>query len=218
MKKKTFTLLLIAGLAALMPVHAAHRKVVENDSLGNPKRVIMLNDTTIDGKNVTDTLSVMTYMTNAPAAANNEGWKNQSDFSGVNIGLGDLPWDKLTRHSALETFFAVIFLIFFLGMPFFIVLIVLYFRYKNRQARYKLAEQALAAGQPMPEAYIRKAETKGNTEKGITNMALGAGLFIFLWALTTEFGFGTIGILVFCIGAGQYINAKNRQSKERDEE
>ncbi|MDR0976800.1 MAG: DUF6249 domain-containing protein [Prevotellaceae bacterium] len=216
MKQKTFALLLIACLAALMPVHAARRKVVENDSLGNPKRVIELNDTTIDGKSVTDTLSVMTYMQNAPATATDGEWKRHTEGGGWNIDFGG--WDKLPQRSAFETLIAVIFLIFFFGMPLFIVFVVLHFRYKSRQARYKLAEQALAAGQPMPEAFVRKIETKSNTEKGITNMALGLGLFIFLWALTTSFGIGTIGILVFCIGVGQYINAKNKQQKEHGEE
>ena len=33
-----------------------NRTVTENDSLGNPKRVIELKDTMINGKSVTDTL------------------------------------------------------------------------------------------------------------------------------------------------------------------
>lgn len=40
-----------------------NRTVTENDSLGNPKRVIELKDTMINGKSVTDTLSIMTYET-----------------------------------------------------------------------------------------------------------------------------------------------------------
>lgn len=42
--------------------------------------------------------------------------------------------------------------------------------------------------------------------EGITKMALGVGLAIFLWTFLGWFGFG-IGALVFCIGAGKYIIA-----------
>lgn len=37
------------------------------------------------------------------------------------------------------------------GLPLFIVAITLWFRYKNKQAKYKLAAEALAAGHSIPQ-------------------------------------------------------------------
>jgi hypothetical protein len=210
MKRKTFALLLIACMAMLMPANAARRKVVENDSLGNPKRVIELNDTTIDGKSVTDTLSIMTYMKTVPEAAEDDQWTHQTER-----GDWDIHW--LGMPKGIEGFLGFVFIIVFFGMPFFIVFIVMLFRYKNKQARYRLAEKALASGQPLPEEIIRKADKKDLRSRGITNMALGLGLFIFLWTITEEFGIGAIGILVFCIGAGQYLVDRNYQKEHREE-
>lgn len=42
------------------------------------------------------------------------------------------------------------------GFPVFILFIIFFFRYKNRKARYRLVEQALAAGQPLPEDFSRR--------------------------------------------------------------
>ena len=58
---KRIILALIAAMTLCSLVQAKNRTVTENDSLGNKKRVIELRDTTIDGKTVTDTLSIMTY-------------------------------------------------------------------------------------------------------------------------------------------------------------
>ncbi|MCD8474797.1 MAG: DUF6249 domain-containing protein [Bacteroides graminisolvens] len=41
--------------------------------------------------------------------------------------------------------------------------------------------------------------------KGIKNTFLGLGLFIFLWALTDEFGLGCIGLLIMFTGLGQLV-------------
>ena len=81
-------------------------------------------------------------------------------------------------------------------MPVFIIFVVFFFRYKNRKARYRLAEQALAAGQPLPEGFIRESKPTDQRTQGIRNTFTGIGLFIFLWAITGEFGIGAIGLLL----------------------
>lgn len=102
-----------------------------------------------------------------------------------------------------------------LGMPIAIVFIALYFGYKNKKARYKLAEQALAAGQPIPEGLF-KDNLKGNIRsRGIKNIFLGLGLTIFLWALTTEFSIATIGLLIFFTGLGQVVISYTQEKDSR---
>lgn len=96
------------------------------------------------------------------------------------------------------------------AFPLFIIFIAFYFRYKNRRARYKLVEQALAAGQPLPEGIFKESLNLDTRNKGIKNICLGIGLFIFLWAISDSFGVGTIGLLVMFTGIGQYLVARNQ--------
>lgn len=97
-------------------------------------------------------------------------------------------------------------IVFGSAMPILIVFFIFYFRQKNRQAKYKLAEQALANGQPLPEGLFQAADTPNNIRvKGIKNICLGLGLFIFLWALCDDFSIGCIGLLILLMGVGQLV-------------
>lgn len=102
-----------------------------------------------------------------------------------------------------------------------ILFLVFYFRYKNRQAKYRLAEKALEAGKPLPEdVFVHEQPVSSQSkrsytpyyttverDKGIRTTFLGLGLFIFLWALTTSFGVACIGLLVMFIGIGHWVSA-----------
>jgi predicted PurR-regulated permease PerM len=111
-------------------------------------------------------------------------------------------------------------LIVVFGLPVFIVFITLYFKYKNRKAKYRLVEQALAAGQPLPESVFNEKAGNGILQKGITNVFTGIGLFIFLWAVSEEFSMGCVGLLIMFMGFGQivihYTNNKKEEAKQPD--
>lgn len=90
------------------------------------------------------------------------------------------------------------------GFPVVIVFIAFYFQYRNRKARYRLAEKALEAGQPIPQEFMNMKGENDTLSKGIKNIFLGLGLFIFLWAMT-DFSIGTIGLLIMFTGFAQVI-------------
>ena len=105
------------------------------------------------------------------------------------------------------------------GLPLFIVAITLWFRYKNKQAKYKLAAEALAAGHSIPQELFN--ERNRNNEimtKGITHIFLGIGLGVFLWVMTGVKGLAAIGFLIFCMGIGQvliaYTTTPRKQKKD----
>ena len=100
--------------------------------------------------------------------------------------------------------------------PVFILFIIFFFRYKNRKARYHLAEQALAAGQPLPDNLIKEKKTTDQQTQGIRNTFTGIGIFIFLWALTGKFSIGAIGLLVMFMGIGQWITGYKQQKKNSE--
>ena len=109
-----------------------------------------------------------------------------------------------------------------LGLPIFIIGFVMYFRYKNKQAKYKLASEALAAGKEIPQGLFNEhtsTTTQDNETltKGIKNICLGIGLGVLLWYLTEEEAIAAIGFLIFCMGVGKIIIAyATRPSNQRD--
>lgn len=196
MKRIILGLMLAMMFCALL--QGANRTVTENDGQGNKKRVIELRDTVINGETVTDTLSIMTYENSADSDDAPEKWRTRHgsgmEWNGFDLG---------TKTS--ETVIAVTAIVFVFGLPSLILFIVFFFRYKNRKAKYRLAEQALANGQQLPDNFFKEAAPKDIRSKGINNIFVGIGLFIFLWAITEEFSLGCIGLLVMFTGFGQLV-------------
>ena len=102
------------------------------------------------------------------------------------------------------------------GLPVFIIAIIMWFRYKNKQAKYRLVSEALAAGKELPKDLFAEALPKEMDilNKGIKNVFLGIGLGVFLWVLTDEEGLAAIGFLIFCMGLGQVIIGYTNQPKK----
>lgn len=204
---KRIILALIATMALCSLVQAKNRTVTENDSLGNKKRVIELRDTTIDGKTVTDTLSVMTYESSSPD--NGKDWKHHNNWD----------WGFDLGGQTSETIISVTAIVFVFGLPLLIVFTVFFFNYKNRKAKYRLAEQALASGQQLPPDFFKNVEkTEDIRTKGIKNIFIGVGLFIFLWAITENFGVGCVGLLIMFTGFGQLVIYYTQDSKKNNKE
>ena len=112
-------------------------------------------------------------------------------------------------------------IIMIFGLPILIVALVLYFRHKNKQAKYKLAAEALAAGKEVPKELFEEnlASPKHNNEtltKGIQNICLGLGLGVFLWLLTNVAAIAAIGFIIFCKGVGEVIIAYTTRSSEKE--
>lgn len=192
-------ILILLGLmaATVLGMQAENRTVT--DTLDGKKRVIELQDTVIDGKEVTDTLSITTYEGKGePAVTKKAGVTIEVKDDGEYLfGIEKSLWDL--------AIIPIIAIVFVFGLPILLIFIIFYFRYKNRKAKYRLAEQALAAGQQLPPEFFKEAENKDLRSRGIKNIFLGLGLFIFLWALTGEFGLGCIGLLILFTGFGQVI-------------
>lgn len=191
-------LLLLGLMAAIcLGIQAENRTVT--DSVNGKKRVIELTDTTINGQRTTDTLSITIYEGSSGTYSDDEPYHHHNSDSGlqwVGFNFGD---------EAPETIIAMTAIIFVFGLPALLIFIIFYFRYKNRKAKYRLAEQALASGQQLPPDFFKEVENRDLRSRGIKNIFLGIGLFIFLWALTGEFGLGCIGLLIMFTGFGQVV-------------
>ncbi len=113
-------------------------------------------------------------------------------------------WRNHIAENGMEMVVAIVAIVFTFLFPAIIIFIVYFFRYKNRKEQYRLAEQALASGQPIPPGLFKTDLNKSMRSKGINNIFTGLGLFIFLWSLT-RFGIATIGLLIMFMGFGQVI-------------
>lgn len=93
-----------------------NRTVTENDSLGNPKRVIELKDTMINGKSVTDTLSIMTYENST-----HRHTESDNDYKSRNDAY-DFGWN--IGHNTREAIIAIVAIVSVFGLPLVVVFIV----------------------------------------------------------------------------------------------
>ena len=113
MKRIIFVLMTAMLLCTL--AQGKNRIITENDSLGNKKRVIELCDTTVNGKAVTDTLSVMTYENSSSSNNEYEHYSRAYQFG----------WDL--GQDTKEAVIAITAIVFIFGFPLIIVFIVFFF-------------------------------------------------------------------------------------------
>jgi hypothetical protein len=85
----------------------------------------------------------------------------------------DLPFGNLSDTISGGILISIIAIVAVFGLPVFILFVIFFFRYKNRKARYRLAEQAIAAGQPLPENFIRENRPADQRSQGIKNTFTG---------------------------------------------
>lgn len=209
---KHFILFFLIVLCTGPYMLATKRTEVKMDKDKGVTTIIEIHDSVINQVKVTDTISITTIPRNT-----------QSSYVQSRPSSHYEQGDKSIQKAEVMIFgiFALIFI------PVAIVLIVCYFRHKNRQAVYRLAEQAIANGQPIPTELFEKitGQKSGNSHrvddtqlaKGVRNICLGIGLFIFFWALTDEFGVACVGLLIMFMGFGQVIIYYLTQPRESEQ-
>lgn len=135
----------------------------------------------------------------------------------MNVDDDDFAFGNFAKTVGGTIVVATVAIVCVFGLPVFILFLIFFFRYKNRKARYRLAEQALSAGQPLPEGLIKEYKQMDQRSIGIKNTFTGIGLFIFLWAITDDFGVGAIGLLVMFMGMGQWLIGYTKKNDAKGE-
>ena len=133
---------------------------------------------------------------------------------------GEFLFNQVEDMTKAALIIPVLGIIMIFGLPILIVALMLYFSHKNKQAKYKLAAEALAAGKEVPKELFEEnlASPKQNNEtltKGIQNICLGLGLGVFLWLLTNVAAIAAIGFIIFCKGVGEVIIAYTTRPSEK---
>ena len=206
---KQILIALLLAFTTSTVINAQKQSSIEKDSTENVKVTL--------SKKTDTTVTVIGVDTTAGKDANSV---SSSGSSHGKVGFtfesddNDLPFGNLSDTISEGILISIIAIVAVFGLPVFILFVIFFFRYKNRKARYRLAEQAIAAGQPLPENFIRENRPADQRSQGIKNTFTGIGLFIFLWAITGEFGIGTIGLLIMFMGIGQWIIGSKQQKTD----
>ena len=220
MKRILIALLVMMTIFSL--ANAQKQTTIVNDSTGNVKVTVTkgkgkdakvnVGNTAVTVIGIDDEDADTTSVDTGKVSSSSRGPHGKASFT-ISSDDDDFPFNNFGDAVGGGILVAIISIIAIFGMPVFI-------RYKNRKARYRLAEQALAAGQPLPEEFIRENKSTDQRTQGIKNTFTGIGLFIFLWAITGEFGIGAIGLLVMFMGLGQWLigykQHANEETKNRE--
>lgn len=218
---KRILLALMVALTVCALANAQNRTIISNDSTGNVK--VTVSKTKSAKANARNSAVTVVGIDASDADTTDVDSISSSHGSAsftFDVDDDDFPFGNYSGLIGSGVLITIISIVAVFGLPVFILFIIFFFRYKNRKARYRLAEQALAAGQPLPENFIKEYKPVDHRSQGIKNTFTGIGLFIFLWAITGSFGIGTIGLLVMFTGIGEwYIGSKqSNNSQEKNTE
>jgi hypothetical protein len=137
-----------------------------------------------------------------------DDWDDEDTKANIDQLLKEVNVDDLAGMA----FALVVILIIFVFSPLIIFGLLLYFIFRNRKQKMKLAEMAMQNGQPIPDQLL-KEQTPDDQEtykKGMRQLFLGVGLMVFLGITVGKVGLG-IGALVFFIGLGKVLIARKAQ-------
>lgn len=211
--KRIFIAMMVALTFCMLPANAQKKTTLIQDSIGKVKITVSQTKKAKNNQSGITVVGVDTAETGLTAADDSLTEEKYTSFTFDSDDDG-FPFNDFDKPIRKGITVAIVSIIAVFGLPVFIVFIVFFFRYKNRKARYRLAEKAVAAGQPLPEEFIYDQKQKDRQAQGIKNTFTGIGLFIFLWAITGSFGIGAIGLLIMFMGIGQWIIERQKEKKE----
>lgn len=209
----------LIAIAMMLTLGLSAQAAAQNHRHHNATAVMATDDTTANDEveAFSDTTSAALKDTMMAPVGNRSGYTVK--FNGIPLPddvVSDL-FDVSEGAEGLAGIMAlgvvVLVLIFFLA-PVLIIALVLFFVYKNRKNRMRLAEEAMKHGQPIPDQFVNPG-TSGDDhdevrQKGIRQTCLGVGLMIFLGYTAGDIGIG-IGALVTCIGIGNLLIARSQK-------
>lgn len=200
MKKYLIALTLLLALGTNDPVAAQTQKSRQQhelvDSTKQHAGLEAFSDTTDAYED-----SIIAASTNSHVSVDWDGEDAQEAFGGF---MRQLKADDI----AGMFFVLAVVLIVFVISPLVIFGLLLFFIFRNRKQKMKLAQMAMQNGQPIPDQLLN--ERQGTTDdkyayqSGMRQLFLGIGLMIFLGFTVGKIGVG-IGALVFFIGLGKVI-------------
>ena len=205
MKTRLLTTMLLSAVFTFLPMAAQTDSLAVDTS--HVDEVEAFSDTT----SLDSSTAIIPSM---PIDNDFDGFDDDEFFD--NQGFSAL-WEN-NGEGIMGMFFvlAVLFILFVLS-PIVVIGMILWFIYKSRQNRMRLAEMAMKNGQPIPDELVStKPASDGDLrEKGVRQVFLGIGLTFLLGWVAGKVGAG-IGILVLCIGLGNLLISRSARNRQDD--
>lgn len=107
-------------------------------------------------------------------------------------------------------------LVIFFAAPVGVLALLFWFIYKNRKQKMRLAEMAMAKGQPIPDGLVRERPEPAELvwRKGIRNVSTGLGLACLFAFMEWGWAIG-IALFVAIYGGGQMVIARTSAAKKQ---
>ena len=141
-----------------------------------------------------------------------DDWDDDWDDDDFKVSIDEF-FKNVNADDLAGMFFALlVILIIFVFSPLLIFGLLLYFIFRNRKQKMKLAEMAMQNGQPIPDQLLkeRTPDDQETYKNGMRQLFLGVGLMVFLGITAGKIGLG-IGALVFFIGLGKVMISRKSQ-------
>lgn len=201
----------LISLCLAMTLYAPSASIAQSQN--QPATTLMQEDTTEQDEVVaySDTTSVDT--TAVQLTTSNHQYHIDIDEDDIEEFFTNVLNHPSTHGNIIKGFTILgILLVVFLLAPLIALGLLLFFVYKNRRQKIRLAEEAMRNGQPIPDQFFNedKALPRNSNDlraKGIRQTCLGVGLMIFLGNTAGSVGFG-VGALVTAIGVGNLLIAR----------
>jgi hypothetical protein len=144
-----------------------------------------------------------------------------SDSSAVaSVGRGattivvNLPEDDTAFSGLVPSFVgpvAIVGTIMVFGMPVVAVLIICYFIYRTKSARYRAISDIVASGREMPKGMFPAVNPRAKFDSGIRYVAWGVGIGLFFFALGTRLAL--LMLVPIIIGGGKLASYWHEQRR-----
>lgn len=223
---KRLATLAVAAFLTAAPALAQSHETTTTDKQGNRVVVVISDAPATKG----DTLSVTTYADKGSIADSLSASGGKS--SNINISLSEEDAETMKdlvesfasggfSESVLKDIVMPMVIVSLLGglLPIVCVIAALVYSYKQRKAKYRMAEKILESGQPLPESLngvLGDAERQTDLySRGIKNVCLGVALSLFLFFLTDELGIACIGLFVVANGVSQLLGSRRLERAEK---
>ena len=134
----------------------------------------------------------------------------------VSGGASDDMVERMSDFTSDAVITIVAILVMFFVAPVGILALLFYFIYKSRKQKLRLAEMAMAKGQPLPGGLLREQAEPAELvwRRGIRNVSVGLGLACVFYFFGMDFFVG-IALFVAIYGGGQLVIARTSGGKTR---
>jgi len=147
-----------------------------------------------------------TETANIQLALRDEFEKLESDF-GLNVNLGLSP-ESDSNFGPGEVILGIVAILSTFGLPFIIIVLVLFYKHRKRRQRDLLISKFIDAGKDVPVEILREnsgsSTQKGNLERGVMLTGIGIGLYLFL-GLLMDWNIASVALIPLFIGLARIV-------------